>query len=117
MDIALHGFQVVLGLVFVAIGAGKVAGAATTFALGFARFGYPRWFLTVTGLVEVLGGIGLLVGMVRPELGVVAAALLIATLLGAALTHLRVRDGAARVAPPLVLLALVVAVGLASFGG
>ena len=116
MDIALHGFQVVLGLVFVAIGAGKVAGAAT-FALGFARFGYPRWFLTVTGLVEVLGGIGLLVGMVRPELGVVAAALLIATLLGAALTHLRVRDGAARVAPPLVLLALVVAVGLASFGG
>lgn len=115
-NVVLHGLQVALGLGFVALGAAKVTGVAR-FALGFARFGYPRWFLTVTGAVELLGGLGLLAAFVWPDLVAPAAALLAATMVGAAVTHLRARDAAAQVAPPLVLLGLVALVAVAAVAG
>lgn len=58
----------------------------------FRRFGYPQWFRVVTGSLEVLGGIGLLIGIWLPWLAELASAGLTLVMLGAVLTHLRTRD-------------------------
>lgn len=83
--------QVVLGLLFLLIGSAAVAGMKMLVE-NFRRFGYPQWFRVVTGSLEVLGGIGLLIGILLPWLAELASAGLTLVMLGAVLTHLRTRD-------------------------
>jgi uncharacterized membrane protein YphA (DoxX/SURF4 family) len=49
----------------------------------FARYRYPRWFMLVTGAVEVTGALGMRVGIFVPTLAVLARLLLAATMVGA----------------------------------
>ena len=60
--------------------------------------------------------VGLLVGLVVPAIGVAAAIGLGLLLIGAGTAHLVNRDGASRVAVPLVLVAVVAAYGVAMAG-
>ena len=72
-----------LVLIFLASGSAKLAGLE--FELNaFERWGYPLWFMYFTGVVEVLGGLGLLVVALRRlvSLG------LLGVMIGAVLTHL-----------------------------
>jgi hypothetical protein len=71
MSIIIIVVQVVLGLLFLLIGSMTVAGMKM-FVENFRRFGYPQWFRIVTGSLEALGGIGLLIGIWVPWLGSVA---------------------------------------------
>ncbi len=111
MSILIIIAQVVLGLLFVLIGSMTVAGL-NMFVENFRQFGYPQWFRIVTGSLEVLGGIGLLIGIWLPGLAALASAGLALVMLGAVLTHLRTRDPLQKIALPIVLgmLAIVVAV-------
>ncbi len=52
--------QVLLALAFLAAGAFKLAGAAPMVEI-FDQIGVGQWFRIVTGLVEVVGALGLLV--------------------------------------------------------
>src|SRR5579884_2578017 len=103
--------QVVLGLLFVSIGSMTVAGRKM-FVDNFRQFGYPQWFRVVIGTLEILGGLGLLVGIWLPALAVLASAGLMLLMLGAASTHVRVKEPLQKILLPLVLgaLAIVVAV-------
>ncbi len=67
---------------------------------GFARFGYPLWFMYMVGAAQLLGA-ALLWGR-----GTVAhgALLLAAVMVGAAFSHLRAGDPAVMALPALVLL-------------
>lgn len=49
----------------------------------FARWGYPLWFMYLTGLLEVAGAIGLLL----PRLSALAGACLAGLMVGAVMTH------------------------------
>jgi uncharacterized membrane protein YphA (DoxX/SURF4 family) len=111
MSIPIIVVQVVLGLLFVAIGIMTVAGRKM-FVDNFRRFGYPQWFRVVTGWLEVLGGLGLLVGIWVPWLAELASAGLALVMLGAVLTQVRTRDPLQKIALAAVLgvLAIVVAV-------
>ncbi len=69
----------------------------------FAQWGYPLWFVYLTGLIEVSGGICLLI----PKAQFYGVVVLSVTMVGAALTHLRAGEmGAFPV--PVVLLCLLV---------
>ena len=106
-NIAVWSLTIVLALLFLAAGAFKLTGAQEAID-NFHRWGYPDWFRVVTGVIEVVGAIGLLV----PKASWVAAAGLSATMLGAIATHLH--SGEATKAPlPLALLVLLVVVGWA----
>ena len=111
MSILIIIAQVVLGLLFLLIGSMTVAGRKM-FVENFRHFGYPQWFRIVTGSLEVLGGIGLLIGIWLPWLSALASAGLTLVMLGAVLTHLRTRDSLQKIVLPIVLgaLAIVVAV-------
>ncbi len=72
----------------------------------FEHFGYPQWFRSFTGILEVGCGVSLLVPRVAPY----AATLLVCTMVGAAYSHLRVDESPVI---PLVVLGLLAAVGWA----
>ena len=111
MSILIIIVQIVLGLLFLLIGSMTVA-RRKMFVENFRRFGYPQWFRIVTGSLEVLGGIGLLIGIWLPWLAELASAGLTLVMLGAFLTELRTREPLQKMVLPIVLgaLAIVVAV-------
>lgn len=111
MPIPIIIVQVVLGLLFVSIGSMTVAGRKM-FVDNFRHFGYPQWFRVVIGSLEVLGGLGLLIGIWLPWLAALASAGLTLVMLGAILTHLRIREPLQKIVLPIVMgaLAIVVAV-------
>ena len=111
MSIPIIIVQVVLGLLFLGIGSMTVAGRKM-FVENFRRFGYPQWFRVVTGCLEVLGGLGLLIGIWLPWLSALASAGLILVMLGAVFTQVRTKESWQKIVVPLVVgaLAIVVAV-------
>jgi len=111
MSIPIIIVQVVLGLLFVLIGSMTIAGRKM-FVENFQRFGYPQWFRVVTGSLEVIGGIGLLIGIWLPWLAALASAGLTLVMLGAVFTEVRTREPLQKIVLPIVMgaLAIVVAV-------
>ena len=109
MSIPIIIVQVVLGLLFVLIGSMTVAGRKM-FVENFRRFGYPQWFRIVTGSLELLGGIGLLIGIWLPWLAALASTGLTLVMLGAVFTEIRTREPLQKIVLPLVMGALAVVV-------
>ena len=87
-----------LGLAFLASGGMKLAGMD---AEGFARFGYPGWFFYVIGLMEVGGGLLVLV----PATRLYGAAVIGCVMIGALVTHFKM-DETGDLAAPGVLFAM-----------
>ena len=98
MNIAL---SVLLGIFFIAAGGAKLMGSASQVE-HFAQWGYPLWFLYLTGIIEVGGGICLFL----PKTQWYGIGVLSITMIGAALTHLMAGEMGA-VPVPLVLLGLL----------
>ena len=99
LNIALWTLQLLVALVFVAAGSGKLVGSAQMVAL-FDAVGLGQWFRYVTGLLEVLGALLLIV----PGKTAFGAVLLACVMAGAVVAHLTVLHTAP--AAPLVLFAL-----------
>ena len=93
---------VVLGAMFIMAGGAKLMGSHSQVE-HFAQWGYPLWFLYLTGLIEVGGGICLFI----PKAQFYGIAVLSVTMVGAALTHLRAHEMKA-FPVPVVLLCLLV---------
>ncbi len=91
--------QVLAAAAFLAAGGAKLAGAPMMVAI-FDHIGIGQWFRVVTGSVEVLGAIALLI----PATAVFGALLLAITMTCAVLTHLLVIGG--NPGPAIVLLVI-----------
>jgi putative oxidoreductase len=111
MSLPIIILQVVLGLLFVAIGSMTVAGRKM-FVEAFRGFGYPQWFRVVTGSLEALGGLGLLIGIWVLWLTALASTGLTLVMLGAVFSQVRTRQPWQRVAFPLLVSVLVVVVAV-----
>ncbi len=110
MSIVVIIVQVLLGLAFLGAGSLKLAGTKQSLQRR-NHLQIALWFLRLTGAVEVLGALGMFVGIGVQWVSVVAAALLGATMLGAIYTHLILRKEAVQhsIAPAVLgLLALLV---------
>jgi uncharacterized membrane protein YphA (DoxX/SURF4 family) len=99
LNIALWTLQVLVALVLLAAGSGKLVGSAAMVAL-FDAIGIGQWFRYVTGSLEVLGALLLIV----PDTSAFGAVLLACVLAGAVVTHLTVLHTAPTA--PLLLFAL-----------
>jgi uncharacterized membrane protein YphA (DoxX/SURF4 family) len=95
--------RILLALAFVAAGAAKLAGAPPMVAI-FEQIGAGQWFRFVTGILEIVGGLLVLV----PLTSAWGALLLACVMAGAVFTHLVVIGG--NPAPALILMVLSVAV-------
>ena len=92
---------VVLGAMFIIAGGAKLMGEHSQVE-HFEQWGYPLWFLYLTGLIEVGGGLCLFI----PKAQFYGIVVLSITMVGAALTHLRAHEMSA-FPVPLVLLTLL----------
>jgi putative oxidoreductase len=90
------GLRILLALAFGAAGIAKLAGVPQMVQV-FDAIGFGQWFRYVTGAVEVLGAVLLLV----PAAGFLGGLLLAVTMLGAVATHLLLISGSP--VPALVL--------------
>jgi putative oxidoreductase len=102
--IALWALQVTLAALFLFAGGSKLAGAPAMVAL-FDAIGVGQWFRYVTGLIEVVSAVALLV----PPFAPFGALLLAPTMIGAIATHLVIVGGSPAL-PGLLLLGLLVVV-------
>ncbi|MDB4989532.1 MAG: DoxX family protein [Myxococcaceae bacterium] len=105
--IAVWVICVLLAALFAFAGLPKVMGDPRAVE-GFAKAGYPGWFLLFIGAAEIAGAIGLLI----PRLRFWAASGLFLIMVGAVGTHLRAGDAADKVAPAATALLLT---GLIAF--
>jgi putative oxidoreductase len=101
--IALWTLQAGAAAMFLMAGYLKLSGVPVMVQL-FDTIGFGQWFRYLTGAIEVISGLLLLV----PSLAFFAAAILAATMVGAVITHLFVVGGSP--APAAVLLAATGAV-------
>lgn len=96
------GLWIVLGVMFIMAGGAKLMGQHSQVE-HFAQWGYPVWFLYLTGIIEVSGGICLFI----PKAQFYGIVVLSITMVGAALTHLRAHEMSA-FPVPVVLLCLLI---------
>lgn len=105
--IVLWIVSIVLAAMFLFAGSPKLLTPGKVVPM-FVAYGYAPWFATLIGISEVLGAVGLLV----PRLAALAAAGLSIIMVGAFFTHATHHEFTHAITP-LVLLALLIAVGYA----
>jgi putative oxidoreductase len=81
--IGLWALRIVFAGVFVLVGVVKFPGEGGPWVRIFELIGFGQWFRYFTGVIEVLGGVLLLIPRATPF----AAAMLAPTMVGALLTH------------------------------
>lgn len=101
---ALWIVKIVVALVFLAAGLAKLAGVQAMIDV-FNTIGLGQWFRYVTGAVEVIGAVVLLI----PSRAVFGALLLACTMVCAVITHLTVLPGSPVPAAILFALSAVIA--------
>ncbi len=94
-----------LALAFCGAGASKLTGQAMM-QHEFSLFGFPLWFMYLTGIIEIAGAVLVLV----PRCAYIGAPALVCVMTGALCAHLT-HGQAGMIGVPLVLLFLTVAVG------
>lgn len=116
MNIVLWVVQVLLALAFLGVGIMKVSQPVEKLKtnMGFVEHTTPG-IVKLIGVLEILGGIGLILPAVThilPWLTVAAALGLVLTMIGAVIVHIRLNE-ASRLAGPimLLLLALFIVIG------
>jgi len=103
LKVTVWVLQIVAAVAFLAAGGAKLSGAPEMVAV-FEKVGVGQWFRYVTGGLEIVGAVALLV----PRFAFYGAALLVAVMAGAVFTHLVVLGG--NPAPAVVLLGLTGAI-------
>lgn len=106
LNVVLWVLQVLVAAAFLAAGLPKLAGGPEVVAV-FDQIGFGQWFRYLTGGMEVLGALLLLV----PRLAGVGALVLSAVMVGAVMTHLFLIGGSPVGALVMLVLVAVIAWG------
>jgi uncharacterized membrane protein YphA (DoxX/SURF4 family) len=105
MDILSMVLQGLLALMFLMAGLGKITGSKMHVE-GFIHWRLPQWFRVVTGFVEFVGAVALIIGFWEPSWVAAGALLLGVASIGGILTHIRVKDSFKQTFP-IVLLGII----------
>ena len=96
--------QVLLGIGFLNFGYTKFK--SPDMVEGFKHFGYPDWFRIFTGIVEVIAAVIIIIGIWNHTLAALGAFLIVATMIGAIFTHIKIKDTLKGFMMPIILLIL-----------
>lgn len=105
--------QILLGIGFLNFGYTKFS--SPQMVEGFKHFGYPKWFRLFTGSVEIIAALFILIGLWKSEFAAIGGFLVTATMIGAILTHIKIKDTLKGMLMPIVLLVLGSTVLLINF--
>jgi len=112
MNILAVVLQILLGLMFLGFGASTLARQPMQMKR-FDHLRLPQWFRSIVGIVQIIGALGILAGVVVPWLAAVGALWLVGVMLGALVVHIRVQDTIQEHVPAAVV--LIVAAIVAAF--
>ena len=101
--------RIAVALVFVNVGSSKFRDP--TWAQLFGRIGFGQWFRYVTGLVQIVGGVLVLI----PRTSLIGVALVACTMAGAVVAWLTVLHAPANALIPGALFAILVAMGVGEY--
>jgi len=96
--------QIILGLGFLNFGFSKFK--SPQMVEGFKYFGYPDWFRLFTGTIEIVAAIIILIGIWYSSFAALGAFLIVATMIGAIFTHMKIKDTLKGFMMPVILLIL-----------
>ncbi len=106
LNIVLWVLQIALALMFLMAGFAKLSGNPTMVEM-FDKIGFGQWFRHLTGALEVLGAILLLI----PRTSGLGGLLLVPVMIGAVFTHLFIIGGSPVVPIVLLIVAAIIAWG------
>ncbi|RAV21121.1 DoxX family protein [Paenibacillus contaminans] len=106
MTIVTVVLQSLLSLAFLFSGLSKIAGAKMQVEV-FEHVKLPQWFRVVTGVLMLAGVGGLVAGFWHEGVLSLAALWIACIMLGAVLSHVRVRDSFKQLFPALLLMILL----------
>lgn len=104
MSILSTVLQVLLGVGFIMFGYQKFV--SEDMKQGFKYFGYSDGFRVFTGVFEVASAIVILVGIWLEPLATVGGIMMVVTMIGAIMTHIKVKDSLKGMMMPILLLVL-----------
>lgn len=81
----------------------------------FKHFGYPGWFRIFTGLIEVISAILVTAGIWDEALAAWGGLIIVITMLGAILTHIKINDSIKQMMMPIILFIMGLAILLINF--
>lgn len=96
--------QVLLGLGFLMFGFMKLS--SKQMVEGFKHYGYPGWFRVFTGLVEIISAVFVIVGIWNETVAAWGGLLIVVTMIGAIITHIKIKDAVKSMMMPILLLLL-----------
>ncbi|WP_411347005.1 DoxX family protein [Paenibacillus sp. WLX2291] len=108
MTIVSIVLQILLGLGFIMFGSMKFG--SKQMVDEFQRYGYGSGFRLFTGLVEMIAAVLLLWGIWNGVAAVAGSLLVIGTMLGGILTHIKIKDPGSKLGMPIILLVLGIVV-------
>lgn len=100
--------QIILALGFLMFGAMKLG--SKQMVDEFTRYGMPQWFRVITGLLEIAGAALLVAGIWNDSLIAIGGLLLAVIMVGAVITHLRIKDPVSKIGLPIILLILTLVI-------
>ncbi|HTG71556.1 MAG TPA: DoxX family protein [Candidatus Udaeobacter sp.] len=104
MSILSIVLQVILGLGFLMFGLMKFG--SKQMVEGFKHYGYPGWFRVFTGIVEVISAILVIAGIWNKTLAAWGGLFIVATMIGAIFTHIKIKDTVQQMMMPIILFIL-----------
>ncbi|UKS25404.1 DoxX family protein [Paenibacillus sp. HWE-109] len=105
--------QALLALGYLMFGFMKLSGDPMQVEAFTTTYGYGEGFMYVVGAIELLAAIGLIIGFWKPRIAFVSAGVIVITMAGAVITHLKSGQGMGVATMPLILLivALIIVIG------
>jgi putative oxidoreductase len=114
MNILSIVLQAILALGFLLFGIMKFG--SKQMVEEFKRYGLPAAFRIFTGLVEVASAALMVIGIWKEQYAAVGGLVIAVTMIGAIVTHMRMKDPASRQGMPFVLLVLGLVVLFINWG-
>jgi putative oxidoreductase len=102
VDVVAIVLEALLGLLFLMAGIGKMSGSKMHVD-NFEKWRLPQWFRGVTGLVELVGAIAMIIGIWEPSWAAAAELWLGITMFGGILVHVRIKDSLKLTLPAIIL--------------
>ncbi|MFG6150353.1 MULTISPECIES: DoxX family protein [Halobacillus] len=97
--------QGILCFLFLIVGIQKIVGYQLQVDI-FKDLKLPQWFRIVTGWVQLVGVVGLIIGFWLPWVVVITGVWFAITMLGAVFAHIRVKDPFSASLPAFILLVI-----------
>lgn len=100
--------QILLGLGFILFGSKKFT--SEDMKQGFKYFGYSDAFRVFTGFFEIASAIVIIIGIWVESLATIGGLMIVVTMIGAIMTHVKMKDPLKNMMMPIILLILGVIV-------